>query len=104
MSARYLSVTEVARRLGVSERTLWRRIAGGSLPVFRDGRIVRVAEGELARYVRERTAEATQAPYTGCSVGMRVRGGTRRPPRSAEGSPAPPRGRVRRLWEGDGGG
>jgi len=53
--------------------------------------------------VSERTAEATQVPYTARAVGVRSRG-TRRATRGGTATPAPPRGRVRRLWEGDEGG
>jgi excisionase family DNA binding protein len=45
---------EAAEVLGVSTRTLKRRIAAGELPVFVDGRVRRVRAVDLERYVAER--------------------------------------------------
>ena len=48
-----LTLTEAAELLGVSRRTLGRRIACGALPVFRDGpRLMRVSRSDLETYVR----------------------------------------------------
>jgi len=44
-----VALNEAARLLGMSRRTLDRRIAAGALRVFRDGRIVGVPSDELAR-------------------------------------------------------
>ncbi len=46
-----LTVPEVAARLSCSVATVKRRIRDGSLPAFRDGRLVRVRESDLARYI-----------------------------------------------------
>ena len=45
---RFLSVAEVAVRLGVSGKTVRRMIKGGDLRAHRVGRLVRVAERSLA--------------------------------------------------------
>ena len=58
MSGRLLTLEEAARLLGCSTRTLRRRAAAGALPVFRDGRLVRIPEGALAGYVAARTSRA----------------------------------------------
>jgi len=50
-----IGLNEAARLLGMSRRTLDRRIAAGALRVFRDERIVGVPSDELARYVHEHT-------------------------------------------------
>ena len=48
-----LTLSEAAELLGISRRTLERRIAAGSLPVFRDGpRLMRIARSDLEAYVR----------------------------------------------------
>lgn len=48
-----LTLTEAAKLLGISRRTLERRIACGALPVFRDGRrLMRVSRSDLETYVR----------------------------------------------------
>jgi hypothetical protein len=39
-----------------------RRVAAGELPVFRDGRLVRVREADLRRYIAERTARRASSP------------------------------------------
>ncbi len=46
---------EVADELGCSVATVKRRIRSGALPAFADGRLVRVRETDLQRYVAERT-------------------------------------------------
>ena len=52
-----IPLTEATRLLGMSRRTLDRRIAAGALRVFRDGRIVGVPSDELARYVHAHTVQ-----------------------------------------------
>lgn len=44
-----LTVAQFAERLGVSERTLHRRIADGTVRVLKLGRLVRIHPSELAR-------------------------------------------------------
>lgn len=53
--SRLLSVAEASAVLGVSPDTVRRRIESGDLAAFRDGRIIRVAESEVARYIAGRT-------------------------------------------------
>lgn len=65
-----VALNEAARLLGMSRRTLDRRIAAGALRVFRDGRIVGVPSDELARYVHEHTISTS-------SHGARARRGQR---------------------------
>ena len=50
-----LTLGEVARRLGVSPRSLSRLIASGELPVVRlSARVVRIAPSDLASYIEAR--------------------------------------------------
>jgi excisionase family DNA binding protein len=44
---RFLSVAQVAKRLGVSEKWVRRKIAAGDLPAHRVGRLLRVGERTL---------------------------------------------------------
>ncbi len=46
-----LTVKEVADHLGASSRHVYRLIARGDLPVHRLGRLVRISEDDLARYL-----------------------------------------------------
>jgi excisionase family DNA binding protein len=48
---RFVTVLDVAERLGVSERTIRRWIAAGILPVHRFGRAVRISEIDLAAFL-----------------------------------------------------
>jgi excisionase family DNA binding protein len=48
---RLLTLEDAAERLACSTRTLSRRIADGSLPVFRDRGLVRIRETDLERYI-----------------------------------------------------
>ena len=43
----FLSISEVAKRLGVSEKTVRRKIASGELPAHRVGKLIRVGERDL---------------------------------------------------------
>jgi excisionase family DNA binding protein len=51
LGERVLSVAEVAKRLGVAEKTVRRKIDKGELPAVRFGNLVRVGERDLAAYV-----------------------------------------------------
>lgn len=51
MNERLLTLAEAARVLGCSLDTVKRRVRSGAIPVFRDGRIVRVRESDLRSYV-----------------------------------------------------
>jgi predicted DNA-binding transcriptional regulator AlpA len=77
---RLLPLNDAAAMLGMSRRTLDRRIAAGEIAVFRDRRIVAVPSAEIARYV---------AAHVG-----RVGSVGRRRPRSA-----PTMAPGERLWD-----
>lgn len=47
----FLTISQVAKRLVVSERTVWRWISRGLLEVKRFGRSVRISDIELSRFV-----------------------------------------------------
>jgi excisionase family DNA binding protein len=49
---RFLSVAEVAKRLGVSEKTVRRKIASDDLPAHRVGKLLRVSERILTAYLQ----------------------------------------------------
>lgn len=51
---RLLNINEVAVFLGVSIKTVRRRIEAGELPVIRDGRVIRIHPNDLDRYVASR--------------------------------------------------
>ncbi len=53
-----LTLRQAADLLGCSPATVKRRIRAGTLPAFRDGRIVRVREDDLRRYISERVARS----------------------------------------------
>jgi len=52
----WMTIPEAARRLGLSEWTLRKEIRAGRLKVRRVGRVVRVLDAELARWM---TGEAS---------------------------------------------
>jgi excisionase family DNA binding protein len=54
--SRLLTLAAAADELGVSTRTLRRRIAEGAVPAFRYRRIVRVHRTDLDRYITAHTA------------------------------------------------
>ena len=49
-----LTKKQVAELLGMSAKTIDRRIRTGELPVIRDGRIIRVHPDDLERYLTAR--------------------------------------------------
>lgn len=51
-----VGLNDAAEMLGMSRRTLERRIAAGEIAVFRDRRIVAIPSAEITRYVAERVA------------------------------------------------
>ena len=51
---RLLRLQEVSDTLGISPKTLQRRIKAGQLPVIRAGRLVRVHPADLQRYIAAR--------------------------------------------------
>lgn len=48
---RWLSTAEAAKRLGITSRTLYRFIDGGQLPAYRFGRVIRLQEHEVDRFI-----------------------------------------------------
>ena len=49
-----LTKKQVAEMLGMSAKTIDRRIRNGELPVIRDGRIIRVHPDDMERYLAVR--------------------------------------------------
>jgi len=49
-----LTIGEAADALRVSPKTIQRRIAAGQLSAFRDGRMLRIPQPEIERYIAER--------------------------------------------------
>ncbi len=47
----WLSTADAARRLGVTPRTLYRFIDEGQLPAYRFGRVIRLKEDEVDRFI-----------------------------------------------------
>jgi excisionase family DNA binding protein len=48
---RLLTVEETAEALGVSTKTIRRRIEAREIPVHRPGRLIRIAEADLLAYL-----------------------------------------------------
>lgn len=83
---RMLTIAESALLLGVSQRTIRRRIASGRLAVFHDGRVVRIPDAALESYVRRCTVPAAERTIPVMSA--------RRAPSGAQGVVA-----AGRLWD-----
>ena len=58
---RLLPLNDAAAMLGMSRRTLDRRIAAGEIAVFRDRRIVAIPATEITRYDAENVGRAGSA-------------------------------------------
>ena len=83
MNERLLTLAETAIALGCSLDTVKRRVRSGRIPVFRDGRIVRVRESDLRSYV----AFHVTAPVTAAADHRPLIAASRRPVRGG------------RLWD-----
>lgn len=57
-AAQFLTVAEVARRLRVSNMTVYRIVQAGELPAVRVGRGYRIREDDLLRYLDARYMDA----------------------------------------------
>jgi excisionase family DNA binding protein len=57
-AARFATVTEVAKRLRVSNMTVYRLVKAGELGAVRVGRGYRIPEQELQRYLEARFMDA----------------------------------------------
>jgi excisionase family DNA binding protein len=77
IGGRLLTLREVADELRCSVPTVKRRIAVGVLPTYRDGRLVRVREDDLRRYVAERVCHCAQASEPTRASGRTLREGER---------------------------
>jgi excisionase family DNA binding protein len=76
IGGRLLTLVEAADELRCSVATIKRRIHAGELPAYRDGRLVRVREDDLRRYVAERVHRVTIAPRVR-GAGRAIRKGER---------------------------
>jgi predicted DNA-binding transcriptional regulator AlpA len=59
-----LRLDDAAAVLGMSRRTLDRRIAAGAIAVFRDDRIVAVPAAEIARYIATHLVRRTPGRHS----------------------------------------
>lgn len=57
-TASFLTVSEVARGLRVSNMTVYRLVNSGQLSAVRVGRSYRIREGDVRRYVEQRFMDA----------------------------------------------
>lgn len=57
-ASRFLTVSEVARGLRVSNMTVYRLVNSGQLDAFRVGRSYRIREADVRRYVDQRYMDA----------------------------------------------
>jgi len=69
-----LTLGEAAQALACSVATVKRRIAAGELPVVVDGRLRRVSEDDLRRYIAERTCRRLPGGGTRPAAGTTVVG------------------------------
>jgi excisionase family DNA binding protein len=61
MSERLLTLPQACDQLACSLATLKRRIRTGQLPVFRDGRLIRIRQTDLDHYIHQHIARPAQA-------------------------------------------
>lgn len=58
LSARFVTVSEVARQLRVSNMTVYRLVKQGQLPAVRVGRGYRIKEDDVRKYLDQRYMDA----------------------------------------------
>jgi excisionase family DNA binding protein len=77
IGGRLLMLEEVADELGCSVATVKRRVRSGDLPVYVDGRIVRVREDDLRRYITERIRRRVDSATSWVAAGRPMAKGLR---------------------------
>ena len=77
IGGRLLTLREVAVELRCSVATVKRRVRDGALPTYVDGRLVRVREDDLRRYVAERVCRRSRAGAPAVAAGRTLPKGAR---------------------------
>jgi excisionase family DNA binding protein len=77
IGGRLFTLAEAADELRCSLATVKRRVAAGELAVFHDGRLVRVREDDLQRYVAERVARRSSRAASVVVAGRTLARGAR---------------------------
>ena len=77
IGGRLLVLDKVADELGCSVATVKRRVRSGELPVYVDGRIVRVREDDLRRYIAEHIQRRVASVTSSMPAGRRIDKGLR---------------------------
>lgn len=62
-----LKVPQVAKRLGVSEPTVWRLVGSGELESLKVGRSRRIAPASLEAYIARRITDTGSFPAVGAA-------------------------------------
>src|SRR4051794_4911686 len=77
IGGRLLTLADVAGVLGCSLSTVRRRVREGALPRYADGRLVRVREDDLRRYVAERVCRRSSSTAPTLAPGRTLPKGAR---------------------------
>ncbi|MBP7688840.1 MAG: helix-turn-helix domain-containing protein [Thermoflexales bacterium] len=65
-----LTLAQVAHRMNVSRRTVFRWIESGALPAVRLGAVIRIEPADLDRLIQNHQVQASAAPRTGTASGV----------------------------------
>ena len=67
-----LTLAQVAHRMNVSRRTVFRWIESGALPAVRLGAVIRIEPADLDRLIQNHQVQAVAASRTGTASGVTV--------------------------------
>ena len=56
----YIKISQVAERLNVSPNTVYKRVSRGDIPAYRIGRLIRIDERDLEKYMKQNQTEGAR--------------------------------------------
>lgn len=56
----YIKISQVAERLNVSPNTVYKRVSRGDIPACRIGRLIRIDERDLEKYMEQNQTEGAR--------------------------------------------
>ena len=56
----YIKISQVTERLNVSPNTVYKRVSRGDIPAYRIGKLIRIDERDLEKYMKQNQTEGAR--------------------------------------------
>ena len=56
----YIKISQVAQRLNMSPSTVYKRVSRGDIPAYRIGKLIRIDERDLEKYMEQNQTEGAR--------------------------------------------